>query len=296
MTLLKGSLPRFTDCHIHIQPWWTLPEDTRKTMALGHRDFAQYERMARDPDAFVSFLDAEGCMRAGIINYVSPDVMGFHADVNDFVAQFCRADPRRLIPFGSVHPLHCRSVPDEMARLHDELGIRCLKIHPPHQLYKVNDYRAGLKPLEELYTFAQEKKMIIMVHTGTSIFPRARNIYADPLPLDDVGVDFPELRIILAHGGRPLFTREAFFLLRRFPQFYLDISGIPPKLLLSEAYFPHLPTIADRVLFGSDFPGPMIPGIRANAQAVWDLDLPEHILHKILVDNANLLFKDLFAD
>jgi hypothetical protein len=291
----ESALPRFTDCHVHIQPWWTLPEDTRRTMALGHPNFEEYERMARDPDRFLAFLDSEGCHRACIINYVSPDVMGFREDVNDFVAKFCAADRNRLIPFGSVHPLHCKSVEDEMKRLTEDLGIRCLKIHPPHQLFQVNDYRRGLKGLESLYRMAQEKKMVIMVHTGTSIFPRARNTYANPLPLDDVGVDFPELRVIIAHGGRPFYAPEAFFLLRRFPQFYLDISGIPPKMLLTEGYFPRLSAISDRVLFGSDFPGPMVPGIRKNAEAIWNLPLTETIRRNILCENAERLFREILG-
>ncbi|MHA2620414.1 MAG: amidohydrolase family protein [bacterium JZ-2024 1] len=292
----RSSLPSFTDCHIHIQPWWTLPADTRRTMALGHPNFDEMEALAQDPDKFLRFLDDQGCARACIINYVSPDVMGFTQDVNDFVAQFCRANPGRLIPFGSVHPLHCRSVELELNRLYEDLGIRCLKIHPPHQLFQVNDYRFGLKPLEDLYRLAQDKKMVIMIHTGTSIFPRARNIYADPTPLDDVGVDFPELRIIIAHGGRPLYTRQVFFLMRRFPQFYLDISGIPPRALLSEDYFPRLPEISDRVLFGSDFPGPFIPGVRANAESVWSLPISETHLRNILCHTADRLFANIAGE
>jgi predicted TIM-barrel fold metal-dependent hydrolase len=132
--------------------------------------------------------------------------------------------------------------------------------------------------------------MIIMIHTGTSIFPRARNTFADPTPLDDVGVDFPDLKIIIAHGGRPLYARQAFFLLRRFPQFYLDISGIPPRALLSAGYFPRLADISDRVLFGSDFPGPLIPGIRANAESVWALPLSEPDRRNILCYTADRLF------
>jgi predicted TIM-barrel fold metal-dependent hydrolase len=41
-----------------------------------------------------------------------------------------------------------------------------------------------------------------MFHAGTSIFPGARNKCGDPIHVDDVAVDFPELKIVLAHGGR----------------------------------------------------------------------------------------------
>ena len=75
-----------------------------------------------------------------------------------------------------------------------------------------------------------------MFHTGTSIFPGARNTYGDPIYVDDVAVDFPKMKILLAHGGRPLWMHTAFFLLRRHANVFLDISGIPPKSLLN--YFP----------------------------------------------------------
>ena len=54
--------------------------------------------------------------------------------------------------------------------------------------------------------------------------------------VDDIAVDFPKLKILLAHGGRPLWMNTAFFLVRRHRNVYLDISGIPPKTLLK--YFP----------------------------------------------------------
>ena len=42
-----------------------------------------------------------------------------------------------------------------------------------------------------------------MIHTGTSIFPGARSRAGEPIAVDDVAVDFPELTIVIAHGGRP---------------------------------------------------------------------------------------------
>ncbi len=116
------------------------------------------------------------------------------------------------------------------------LGIKLIKIHPPHQLLYPNDYVNGVKELEIIYRAAEANGIPIMVHTGTSIFPGARNKYGDPMYVDDVAVDFPKLKILLAHGGRPLWMDTAFFLVRRHRNVFLDISGIPPKTLLK--YFP----------------------------------------------------------
>ncbi len=135
---------------------------------------------------------------------------------------------------------------------------------------------------------AEESSLPVMIHTGTSIFPRARVRFGNPLALDDVAVDFPKLNLIMAHGGRPLWTREAFFLLRRHQNLYFDISSIPPKLLLD--YFPRLEQIADKTLFGSDWPGPMVPGMRRNIDDFLSLPLSDGAKRMILESNALKLF------
>jgi len=126
-----------------------------------------------------------------------------------------------------VHPRHVTDAGTEVDRL-VKIGIRALKIHPPHQLFSPNAYRDGLGPLAAVYERAQTIGPLVMIHTGTSIFPGARNVYAQPILADDVAVDYPDLVIILAHGGRPLWMDEAFFLVRRHKNMYMDISGVPP--------------------------------------------------------------------
>ena len=110
-----------------------------------------------------------------------------------------------------------------------------------------------------------------MIHTGTSIFPGARNKYGRPMELDDVALDFPDLTIIMAHGGRPLWMDEAFFILRRHKNIYLDVSGIPPLKLLE--YFPRLTEIGDRVLWGTDWPSPGVRDLKQNLDQFMTLDL-----------------------
>ena len=90
--------------------------------------------------------------------------------------------------------------------------------------------------------------------------------------VDDVAVDFPKLKILLAHGGRPLWMDHAFFLLRRHPNVHLDISGIPPKALLK--YFPRLHEISHKTLFGTDWPGPGVPDMEQNLEDFRALPLP----------------------
>ncbi len=142
--------------------------------------------------------------------------------------------------------------------------------------------------LETVYATAEDHGVPVMVHTGTSIFPGARSRLGDPMALDDVAVDFPKLTLLMAHGGRPLWTEEAFFLLRRHRNVHLDISSIPPKHLLD--YFPRLEMVGEQVLFGSDWPGPMVPGIRRNLDDVLALPLSEETKGAIVEGNALRLF------
>ncbi len=275
------------DIHVHIQPLEMFKSEARELIARGRRDYAEVVEYASNPASFLNFLDRVGVERAGLINYVSPDVIGFPSEVNDWVARYAAADPRRLIAFGSVHPRYVQDAAQETERL-ARIGIRALKIHPAHQLFAPNAYRDGLGPLAAIYERAQALGLPVMIHTGTSIFPGARNVYAQPILADDVAVDYPNLVIILAHGGRPLWMNEAFFLIRRHRNVYMDVSGIPPQRLLE--YFPRLEEVADKVLFGTDWPGPGVPEIAGNVEKFLALELSAAVRSKILYENAARLF------
>jgi uncharacterized protein len=272
-----------TDCHIHIQPIELFKPEALALMKKSRKDYDQVGEYCRSPKAFLGYLDSIGVDRAVLINYVAPEVIGFTPAVNEFIANYVKENPKRLIPCGSVHPRHTTNVLADMEQI-VRLGIKLIKIHPPHQLLYPNDYINGVKELEIIYRAAEANGIPIMVHTGTSIFPGARNKYGDPMYVDDVAVDFPQLKILLAHGGRPLWMDTAFFLVRRHRNVYLDISGIPPKTLLKS--FPRLEEIADKSLFGTDWPGPGVADIGRNLAEFRGLALSENAKEQILGKTA----------
>jgi predicted TIM-barrel fold metal-dependent hydrolase len=280
-------MPPIIDIHIHIQPLHMFKPEALELIKRGRRDYAQVEEFSARPASFLKFLDDAGVERAGIINYVSPEVIGFPPAVNDWAANYCKTSPDRLIAFGGVDPKYVADPGAEVDRL-AKLGIRGLKIHPSHQLFSPNDYRHGMGPLAAVYERAAANEMPVMIHTGTSIFPGARNLHAQPMLADDVSVDYPGLVVILAHGGRPLWMNEAFFLVRRHKNMYMDISGIPQQKLLE--YFPRIEEIADKVLFGTDWPGPGVPDVRGNIEKFMALPMSNAARRKILYDNAARLF------
>lgn len=272
-----------TDCHVHIQPQEMFKPAALEAIKWKRSNYQEIIEYCRSPRAFLKYLDNTGIERAALINYVAPEVMGLMPEVNQWVADYVKEDRRRLIPCGSVHPRHTRNVLADMEQI-VRLGIRMIKIHPPHQLLYPNDYLKGVNELEIIYRAAEANGIPVMIHTGTSIFPGARNKYGDPIYVDDVAVDFPKLKILLAHGGRPLWMESAFFLVRRHPNVYLDISGIPPKSLLK--YFPRLEDIASKTLFGTDWPGPGVPDIKQNLEQFRSLPLGEAAKQQILSSTA----------
>ncbi|MCI4353362.1 MAG: amidohydrolase family protein [Thermoplasmata archaeon] len=276
-----------TDCHVHINPLWEMRPAARALIAA-HPASNDFEALLHNPRAFLELLDSAGLERAVLVNYVAPDIIGYTEKANEFVRDFVREDPDRLIAVGSVLPTRAHAGA-EVRRLVTEYGIRGLKLHPPHQLFAPNGYLDGrLEGLREIYTTCEELGIPVIVHTGTSIFPGARNRYGQPLLLEDVAIDFPRLTIVLAHGGRPLWMEEAVFLTRRFPQVYLETSSVPPGKLLE--YFPALEKIRDRVVYGSDWPGPGVPDLGEHLRAVRALPLSADTLEKILVENPLKVF------
>src|SRR5438105_4031354 len=272
-----------TDCHVHIQPIEMFKPHALELMKRKRANFDQIVEFSRSPNAFLKHLDTAGIERAALINYVAPEVIGFSSEVNQFISDYIKEDPKRLLSCGSLHPRHTTNIESDVEQLL-RLKIRMIKIHPPHQLLYPNDYLNGVKELEVIYRAAEANGIPVMFHTGTSVFPGARNKYGDPIHADDVAVDFPKLKILLAHGGRPLWMQTAFFLVRRHSNVYLDISGIPPKMLLQ--YFPRLEEIAGKTLFGTDWPGPGVPEIARNLEAFRSLPLSEEIQQQILSRTA----------
>jgi predicted TIM-barrel fold metal-dependent hydrolase len=278
---------RVTDCHIHVQPWWEMRPEALELITRGRPNLDALQQIMKSPPHLLRHMDAEGIDRAVLVNYPSPDLMGFTERVNEYVAEYCKAAPDRLIPMGGVHPRFTKDAAAAVRQAHD-LGVRALKLHPPHMAVEPNAYLHGLDALRALYEVAQRLKMPVMIHTGTSIFPGARSRTGEPMPVDDVAVDFPDLTVILAHGGRPLWMEQAVFLVRRFPQVYMDVSSIPPKRLLH--YFPRLAEMADKVLYGSDWPAPGVRGMGQGLREFKELGLPEDVQRKLLQDNAERLF------
>ncbi|MEW6031755.1 MAG: amidohydrolase family protein [Bacillota bacterium] len=270
--------PPVVDFHVHpvvegsAKPW--IVEWMRETYGPGLDD---HLKAFADPDNLDAFLAAAGVDYACLLAEDSPATTG--VTTNEKVAELC-AGRSRFIPFASLNPHLVNRPGRELRRLVETYAFRGLKMYPTYQFFYPND-----PVVYPVYAAAEELGLPVMFHTGSSVFRGSRMKYGDPLFLDDVAVDFPGLRVIMAHSGRGFWYDRAFFLTRLHPNVYMEISGIPPKRLLE--HFPELERVADKVIWGSDWPGYL--DIQGNLAAVRALPLSEETKVKILGGNASRL-------
>lgn len=274
-----GTLKRI-DFHIHLavyQSYTQAMEDwINKFNPTGEEDY--YQRLS-DPGAFLEYLDQIGIDYACILAELCPLNTGICT--NEQVRDFCRGRDR-LIPFCDLNPFLYANLREELRRKVEDEGFRGVKLLPSYQHYYLNEQR-----MYPLYGEAERLDVPILIHTGSSIFPQTLIKYANPVHLDDVARDFPNLKLIMAHSGRGLWYGEAFFLSKLHANLYMEIAGLPPAKLFT--YFPEFAKNTDKIIFGSDWPG--CPSIKRNIDTIMKLDITQDQINQILGGNAAKILK-----
>jgi len=268
------------DFHTHLAPYETIqPALVEWMYSVVGEDLERRQALSSTPEGAERILDESGVARAVVLADYHPLTTGITP--NERVAEYCAAS-ERLIPFACINPHLHPNPAAELRRCVRELGMRGLKLGPTYGHFYPND--AVLYPA---YGVAQEAGIPVLIHTGSSVFKGSKLKYGAPLLLDEIAVDFPDLVIVQAHSGRGFWYDQAFTLARYHQNVYMEIAGLPPQKLLS--YFPQLERLADKVLFGSDYPG--VPSLRENVEAVRSLPLSEQARDKILGGNAARVLK-----
>ncbi len=231
-------------------------------------------RVYSSPEAFLDLMNECGIDYAVVLAELAPITTGICS--NEYVAEFC-SKSSRLIPFASINPYTSPRPAEELQRLVYEYGFKGLKLYPTYQYYYPND--SFMYPV---YAKAQDLSLPVSIHLGSSVFAGSRLKYGDPIHIDDVAVDFPELSLLMCHCGRPFWYNKAFGLARLHTNVYMEVSGLPPQKLLT--YFPEMERIAHKVIYGSDWPG--VASIRENIDAVMSLEISQEAKQKILGENG----------
>ncbi len=203
---------------------------------------------------------------------------------NEEVAEVAAENADVLIPFASIDPHKGKMGAREARRLIQEYGVRGFKFHPSQQGFYPNDRKAYV-----LYEVIAEARLPALFHTGQTGagagMPGGMGIrlkYSNPLYLDDVAADFPQMPIILAHPSFP-WQDEALAVATHKPNVYIDLSGWSPKYFPANLVQYSNTLLKDRMLFGSDYP--VLTPERWLADFA-QLPIKPEVRPKIIKDNA----------
>jgi predicted TIM-barrel fold metal-dependent hydrolase len=181
--------------------------------------------------------------------------MGRRRVPNEEVAQAAAENPDVMIPFASIDPHKGLMGVREARRLIAEHGIRGFKFHPTVQGFFPNDRMAY-----PLYEAIAEARLPAIFHSGHSGIGTGmpgggglRLKYSNPIHLDDVAADFPDMPIVIAHPSWP-WQDEALSVCLHKPNVYIDLSGWSPKYFAPQLIQYANTQLKNKVLFGSDFP------------------------------------------
>jgi uncharacterized protein len=249
------------DAHVHVARLPTLSEDWRNWFATFGNAAQIRELYDQDGTPIPAAIDAhfagQGADHVLLFSEYSPKATGVQP-VEDLLPVVL-ANPARFHPVASLNPHLHHPVAAELARQVSFGAVAC-KIHPVHGGFEASD-----RMLYPAYSWAEQQGLPVIVHCGTSTFSGSANAYGDPILLDPVFRDFPGLTVVLAHGGRGWWYDQAAFVTLQRPNVWLEVSGLPPQRL-ADYYGSALPRLADKMIFGTDWPG--VPGVDRNARAV----------------------------
>ncbi|WP_159502380.1 amidohydrolase family protein [Microbacterium sp. 18062] len=274
---------RAIDVHVHIEVddhgRTSLPPDLAEAASAYFS--ADVERP--DLDAFAQYY-RDRRMAAVVFTVDAETALGHAPLSSEEIAAGATRNNDVLVPFGSVDPRKGRAAVDHARRLVEEHGVRGFKFHPTVQ---------GFDPSDEawfpLYATLQDAGVVALFHTGqTGIGAGMRGgrgfrlALSNPMLLDTVAAEFPDLQIIMAHPSVP-WQDEAISVATHKHNTWIDLSGwspkyFPPQLVRAAGSF-----LKRRVLFGSDFP--LLTPDRW-LRDVEQTDLKPEAMPGILKDNA----------
>jgi predicted TIM-barrel fold metal-dependent hydrolase len=249
MTLFDGNVESLTaiDMHVHLEP-----EEDNRVDAAAKKYFGD-SGATRDRRGMADYYRSR---KIGFVVFsVDEKLTGKPRVTNDEVVEFATTNADIAIPFASIDPKRGGEGVAEAKRLVSGGVVRGLKLHPPVQQFFPNDKAAY--PLYEIFA---EARLPVLFHTGHSGIGTGlpggggvRLKYGNPLPIDDVAVDFPGMPIIMAHPSFP-WQDEAISICLHKPNVYIDLSGWSPKYFAPQLVQYANTLLKHKVLFGSDYP------------------------------------------
>jgi predicted TIM-barrel fold metal-dependent hydrolase len=227
-------------------------------------------------------------MMAVLMNGTDETITGIKAIPNDFIAEAVQRHSDVFLGFGIVDPWQGEVARREIRRC-KELGLAGIgEFNPARQHFYPNDRR-----FYPLWEEAEQLQLPVLFHSGYAAAgsgrPGGRGVklkYTQPIYLDDVAADFPDLKIISAHPSWP-WTAESLAIARHKANFYIDLSGWAPRYFPEELVQQVNTLLQDKALFGSDAPSLSLERWLREFEA---LDIKPDVRQKVMLDNAKKLF------
>jgi predicted TIM-barrel fold metal-dependent hydrolase len=209
---------------------------------------------------------------------------------DDYVADFVKRAGGKLVGFACCDPNEPGYFED-LQRGIEDLGMVGVKMGPMYAGFDPRDRR-----LVPVYEYLQRNGIPVLFHSGTTFNSKARLAETRPWLFDDVAIEFPELRMVLAHVGHP-FCEECLVVIRKHPHVYADISALYYRpwqfynmLIAAQEY-----KVTNKLLFGTDYPFTMgqdsIDALKNANHIIGDSGLP-----RVTDETINgILDRDAFA-
>jgi uncharacterized protein len=261
------------DCHVHLNNYH---EDSGRPTQQSCEDlFAKMAQWGVDHAVVITSY---------MVNFDRPSV--------ESLLEILHQDPRTTVVEGLRWRGDNRTDLFAMEERIRDGVVRGIKLYPGYEPYAIND-----PSLESVFRIAAKYDVPVMIHTGDTYSKTAKIRNAHPLLVDDVAVDYPDVRFIMCHLGNPWFNDAAEVLYKN-DNVYADISGLVLGDFTYEFERYMLQRVKDMIaymghperqlLYGSDWPlvrmGPYVKFLN-------DLDLPQDQKEAIAWKTAARLFK-----
>ncbi len=226
-------------------------------------------------------MDAAGVDKSVVVAIDAETTYNYRVP-DELVAQAVASYPDRLIGFAGGDPHKGKAAARALERAVKELGLKGLKLMPHLAELNPND-----RQYYPLYEKACELDIPVLLHMGTQYHAGTRIKYCHPLYMDDVAIDFPDLKIIIAHFGWP-WTGDTIAVALRHKNVYFNIAGWAPRHIPEDVIKYMNGPLSGKALFGSDFP---LVSRQRIIKELRELPLKEKTLTRLLTENPRKVLK-----
>ena len=232
--------------NVHSHAWE--PEQHIAAATRAEADRARGRPMDLNVD-FEHFMQSEAAHFAKTVVFGAKAKRTGYWVPDAYIAEFVARAPDKLIGFAACDPTQAGALA-ELRQGIEELGLAGVKMMPMYAGFDPRDERC-----QPIYAYCQARALPILFHSGTTFNQNAPLGFTRPWLFDEVGMRYPELRMVLAHVGHP-YTEECLVVIRKHPHVYADISALFYRpwqfynmLIAAQEY-----NVTGKLLFGTDYP------------------------------------------